>query len=492
MADLRYELVVVGGGAGGIAAALAAARLGVKTLLIERENKIGGTAVQAGVSIWEMGVSGTGISRDIYDRLAQIPDAVGIYTAYNHCCWPKVGVPTFPGGQFVVDPDRTYADTLRRYGTNGYTADGDMCREIWHGVPFEPLAFALVVRKMLEETGCCDVWTDSEVVDISTGNGRIFNCKVRRGDAHINVTGDVWIDGTGDASLCAMAGCRMMFGTESRDDFSEPDAPLAASTETNGVTLIYRVSSDSSKWLTPPSDLPNDCWWNDKFPVANVVEYPNGDWNMNMLPTMEGETYYGMTAVEAYQECVRRVWAHWKWTQQAWPEFAGYGISWIAPKVGVREGPRVIGEYVLTEQDVLGGISQQMHKDIIAIADHAVDIHNTTESNRCSEPTEPYGIPFRCLIPKGWQNLLLACRGASFTHIAGASCRLTRTMMQIGQAAGTSVALAKEDGCVPREIASEVLRKALVNQGVVLDYRELLQKGFLTTEYTEYTEKGKK
>jgi len=477
--DLHYELIVVGAGAGGIAAALTAARLGVRTLLIERENKVGGTAVLSGVSIWEMGVSGTGISRDIYERLAQIPDAVGIYSVYNHCCWPKDGAPTFPGGQFIVDSDRTYADTLRRYGTRGYAADETMCRETWHGLPFEPEIFSQVVRDMLDETGCCDVWADSELVDISTDGGKIRTCKIQRSDAYINVIGDVWIDSTGDASLCALAGCRMMFGTESQDEFGEPDAPLVASSETNGVSLVYRVSRDSSKWLTPPSLLPTDCWWTDQFPVANVVEYPNGDWNMNMLPTMEGEVYYGMAAGDAYQECVRRVWAHWRWTQQAWPEFTGCGISWIAPKVGAREGPRVVGEYVLTEQDVLGGITQQIHADIIAIADHAVDIHNTTESNRCAEPKEPYGIPFRCLIPKGWQNLLVACRGASFTHIAGASCRLTRTMMQIGQAAGTSAALAKANGCLPREVSAKYLRKALSEQVVVLDYRELLQKGFI-------------
>ena len=76
----RYDLIVVGAGSGGIGAALAAGRAGLDTLLLERADRIGGTAVRAGVSVWEMGVGGTGIPFDIYRRLKRMPNAVGIYS----------------------------------------------------------------------------------------------------------------------------------------------------------------------------------------------------------------------------------------------------------------------------------------------------------------------------------------------------------------------------------------------------------------------------
>ncbi len=87
MAD-NFDLIVVGAGSGGIGTALAAARMGSNVLLIEKSGVLGGTAVLSGVSVWEMGVGGTGIPFDIYRRLKPIPDAIGIYSFGRHCLWP--------------------------------------------------------------------------------------------------------------------------------------------------------------------------------------------------------------------------------------------------------------------------------------------------------------------------------------------------------------------------------------------------------------------
>jgi hypothetical protein len=88
----------------------------------------------------------------------------------------------------------------------------------------------------------------------------------------------------------------------------------------------------------------------------------------------------------------------------------------------------------------------------------------------CGELDEPYGIPYRALIPKGFRNLLVACRGASFSSLAASSCRLSRTMMQLGQAAGTAVALAHERSLDLPEVPSGVLRDRLRAQHVQLDH----------------------
>lgn len=120
---------------------------------------------------------------------------------------------------------------------------------------------------------------------------------------------------------------------------------------------------------------------------------------------------------------------------------------------------------MLTEHDLRAGVSRQAHTDIIAIADHAIDMHGSENHTGCGELDEPYGIPFRCLQPLGWKNLLVASRGAGFSHIAAASCRLTRTLLQLGQAAGTAAALATQHGCLPGEVSPDAMRACLKDQG---------------------------
>jgi hypothetical protein len=128
-----------------------------------------------------------------------------------------------------------------------------------------------------------------------------------------------------------------------------------------------------------------------------------------------------------------------------------------------------VGEYVLTEHDVRGGLSQQKHPDIIAIADHALDTHGS-HAHGIGELREPYGVPYRCLIPKGYRNLLIACRAAGFSSLAASSCRLSRTMMQLGQAAGTAAALAKTLDVDLPDVPPEKLRDALRDQHVQLEH----------------------
>jgi hypothetical protein len=201
------------------------------------------------------------------------------------------------------------------------------------------------------------------------------------------------------------------------------------------------------------------------------VQYPCGDLNVNALPTMEGRETYDLGHEAAYAECRRRVLAHWHHAQTTFPEFRKFRRSWIAPALGIRESRRVVGEYVLTEHDLLAGLSGQKHEDVIAIADHPMDTHGpSTGRAGCGYLREPYGVPYRCLIPKGYDNLLVACRAASFSSLAASSCRLSRTMMQVGQAAGTAAVLAQEQSVSLPRVSYAALQDALRAQHVQLDW----------------------
>ncbi len=441
----RYELCIVGGGSGGTAAAIAAGRRGVRTLLVEAADCLGGTAVRSGVSIWEMTCGGTGIAEDLYRRLQAIPGAVGIYRINRHCCWPEDGF--YPGGEALLDPGLTYQDTLCRHARGalsfGRPADKPLIRDRWHGVVIEPEALSRVLTEACEETGRVKVRLGVRLDRAETMKGRV--CAVELSDGS-RVSATTFIDGTGDGVLCAACGCERHLGRDPRSRYDEPGAPDQADDRINGVSLIFRITPKPEPGIdVPPIPEPETCWWRQDFPVAACTQYPNGDFNINILPTMEGREYLRLGPEAAYAECLRRVHAFWRYWQGRFPEWRSYRIGWIAPALGVREGHRVVCEKMLTRHDIEAGLERQTEADIIALNDHPCDVHGGEESG-CAGVNAAYGVPFRCLIPKGWKNLLVASRAAGMSAQAASSCRLTRVIMALGQAAGTAVALALESG----------------------------------------------
>ncbi|NLO07548.1 MAG: FAD-dependent oxidoreductase [candidate division WS1 bacterium] len=465
------DIAVVGAGSGGIGAALAAERAGARVLLIERSPTIGGTAVRAGVSTWEPVAGATGVPFEIYLALRERPDAVACYSYGRHICMPRPGEAPFPGGEHVMDRAVGYLNTLQRHGMRSLREDEQFARETLHGVVFEPDAYAEVACEMLREAGV-EVLMGIAVVGAEATDGRVEHIRLSDGT---EVRGRAFLDCTGDGALCAAVGCEMMAGRDWRDRFGEPHAPQvygqecpchgkASSIATNAATLIYRIMPADTDRVEPlPDDIPAECWWRERFPSVSAVQAPRGGYIMNMLPTAE---YRSSAAF--YEECRRRLLAHWHYVQSEFPEFRGYRLAWIAPEVGLREERRVVGEYVLTEHDLLAGLSGQGHADIIAIADHAMDLHG--EGGGCRELSEPYGVPFRCLVPKGLRNVLVASRASSFSAIAASSCRLSRTMMQLGQAAGTAAVLALERGMDAPDVPADDLRDELRAQHVQLEW----------------------
>lgn len=465
----EYDLCVVGAGSGGIGAALAASRMGLSVLLIEKSDTLGGNAVRGGVHNWEPGVGGTAFPFEIFQRLQKIPNAVAVVRMARHCVVPQPDEPVYPGGEALPDPAATYADSLQRHSLKALSPEEKFGpASAFRSIVFEPEAYSRVVGEMLAETGNCTIRTNAAFREVLVKDGRIESLILDNGDV---VKASFFVDSTADAKLCQAAGCELMRGQEGRKTFGEPDAPEQASSKINAVTLIYRITPRDHAAVDPlPPDVPSECWWQARFPASLNSGYANGDFNINMLPTMQGEEFLRLGYPAAYAECRRRVLAHWHYlqTRPDFPEFQRYTISWIAPALGVRETVRVVGEYILTENDILKGISGQTDPDIITLADHAMDRHG--EGGGCVELREPYGVPYRCLLPKGINNLLVACRGASFSSIAASSCRLSRTMMALGHAAGVASALAKELSLPLRDVPAKTLCETLRAQHAELDW----------------------
>jgi hypothetical protein len=127
---------------------------------------------------------------------------------------------------------------------------------------------------------------------------------------------------------------------------------------------------------------------------------------------------------------------------------------------------------VLTEHDVRAGLAGRGHDDVVTLVDHALDTHGAdTGRAGTGELREPYGVPYRCLLPVEFDNLAVASRGASFSSVAASSCRLSRAIMQLGQAAGTAAALALGQTSPGfAQVNAAGLRRSLREQQVQLEW----------------------
>jgi hypothetical protein len=445
----KVDVCVVGGGSGGFGAAVSAARHNAKTLLIEASPGLGGTSTRAGVNNYEPVAGAMGLPAELYEKLQSVQDAVTIQvrTEKYH--------PDRPWGIYDRSNHTDYRLTLsRRCGT---------------AVVFEPDAMNTAMLETVEEAGC-ELLLSSRFTDVRTSNGEIDAITVSTPEGEITVEADVFIDSTADIYLARAAGCQSAIGVESKDAYNEPTAPDDPETVLNSASLCYRISPLSENESPSIDSPPPGIDLASLNPVTSIRTYANGDRNMNPLRLMTGEEAYDL-GEDAYTESLRRIKAHWHVLQTKYGfEFGRWKLTWISPMLGIRETHRLVGEHVLTEQDVETPLAESPHKDIVGFADHALDFHGTRPSRQLANG--PYGIPFRCLLAKEYENLLVACRGSSYSSIGASTCRLSRTMMVLGQAAGAAAAMY---GRSVKSYNPDDLRSTLKSDGVALE----LQDGYL-------------
>lgn len=419
---ISTDVCVVGGGSGGIGAAVALARAGVDAVLVEKDQILGGTSTMGWVSNWEPTVGGGGLPQDIWTRMSARP--------------------------FATAP-LAYRDGEPRRGGKS--------------MPYEPQALALTAAEMLEDAERPPLLLlGAAMVEVDAREGEMRAVRVAsRGESHW-ITARLFIDATGDGDLCAMAGCEFMLGEDPKSRFNEPSAPEQPTLRLNSMTLMYRIRDTGADQPEPVRpELPRECPFGAaKYPM------PNGDIMINVVDMIEGNILELPAAGRRRRRAEQLVLDHF-WQLHTRGGFKSWVISAIAPEIGVRETRRIVGEYVLREQECLAGLPGQDHQDTIAITDHSLDIHGSHGGLR-ELPNGAYGVPYRCLLPKGACNLLVACRAASFSHIAASSCRLQRTMITLGQAAGNAAAMAVEEGAPLRSIDVAALQSTLTRQGVEL------------------------
>lgn len=438
---IQTQVCVVGAGAGGTGCVYRLIKNGVKTVVIDKYSHFGGTSVFCGVDGWEPGVTLDGIHELLRRELEKTEKACHVVatvpnsnffdpSAGNN--WDTHSLAERPWG-YSIPIGHSYEDTLK-------------CCPLFKGTDramvrfqFEPEEMKEAILRVLQPyrehltTLFC-----TQYRSCVTEEGRIKSITVSGEEGDTEILADYFVDASGDIVLARDAGCGYDFGCEGQEEYNEPSA-AERNGEVNGVSYVFRVArTEDPRHI---DEIPQDVksvdisdWTQERMKRTKCcfVLYPNGDININMLPTIDGKDYfqYGGKADEIGRA---RVYAYWHYLQKE-KHVTGYTLQRIFD-AGVRESYRLKGKYVLKEQDLrLGWLRQPKPGRTVAIADHALDAHGKNRLARILDV--PYEIPVECAMTKEFDNLFVACRGASFTHIASTSVRLIRTMLSMGEGVG--------------------------------------------------------
>jgi len=431
------DVLVCGAGCAGLGAAVAAARAGARTLVVERMGFAGGylTAVIGG------GFDGLVDSRS------------GRVVVGGVALEMVAGMGLVPG---LSDPQ--VARRLR------FTRNADLvvvARQVAEGrtrLCSDPERFKRTADRLLRAAGAAVLY-GTQVVDVLTSgagpDARIEAVVVANKGGLGAVRPRVVVDGSGDGDVAAWAGAPF--------DLFERPQPMSLHFRIGNVPATPALQARCAAVL-------------ERAHAAGRLGLYGGPWMGSFAPD---EVYVNAVRLpglgidpeqlsRAEQRGREDAWRMFELWQEALPEFRDAYFIASGPVAGVRETRRVRGEYTLTAGDVTGAAR---FDDAVVLGAWAIDRHPTDGSaGYHAEPeVAPYDIPYRTLVPVAVDNLLVAGRCHSATPEAAASSRVTVTAMGMGQAAGAAAALAVRSGTAPRRLSVPSLQDELRRQGAILE-----------------------
>lgn len=449
---INTEVLVAGGGPSGIMAAKAASREGRDVLLVERNGFLGGCATMSLVVPLMTFHAGDkqiikGYAQDLINRISDLDGTIG------------------------------HIDDPLGFGSSVTPVDTEI--------------YKYVAQEFLLEDNV-KLLFHTEVVDIEMEEDNIDSVIVKTRSGFYKIIAERYIDATGDGDLAYLSGNPMKVGRD-KDGKCQP------------MTMMFKVGNvDMDKIIEYADKNPDEFVIDPKLKsledgkrVAvsgyfNIVKeaQENGDLTFNRDRVLffelnrRGEIAVNMSRVvdkistnkfelsEATIEGRRQVFQIMDFFKKYIPGFEEAVLIESANQIGVRETRRIVGEYVLNEYDVIEG---RIFEDGIAQGSWPIDIHSPDGKELIVKEMKLgtyYEIPYRSLIPKKSNNLIVTGRAISATHEALASTRVSPTCMALGQAAGIATALSLEKKVNFRDVPVEELRIRLINTGQVIDYKE--------------------
>ncbi len=426
------DVVVVGGGPGGHSAAIAAARNGAKTVLVERYGHLGGMAT-GGIVIQIPHMSDGGKEQQV----------VGLTQEWIDRLDPIGGV-LVPRRSEIGSADEKLISYWRRF--MGNVNKGRIEYTAW----VDPELLKCVLNDMVEEAGIkllLHSWGVRAIVEDNTVKGIIFESKSGRQA----IMGKVIIDGTGDGDLLPSAG-------------AEWEGGFDPTSRSSMLALVFRVGNcDYQKYCDFREANPDKAQALSKEMTELVgtrlapLPSPRNDvmWVNNWIPNLDNLNVEHLTELEvSMRRMMRKGHAFMK---KNIPGFENSFILDTASQTGTRGGRRVIGEVRITQDDLRNAT---IYEDTIAVFP------------RMGPPSETGGkhtyIPYRSLVPVKTEGLLVAGRSFSSDGAANNMANLIPHCIAMGQAAGTAAAISVKDGIQPRQVNYRKLQNTLMHQDVPL------------------------
>ncbi|MBN2472393.1 MAG: FAD-dependent oxidoreductase [Anaerolineae bacterium] len=321
---------------------------------------------------------------------------------------------------------------------------------------FNPEYLKIVWQLMVEAAGV-DILFHASVAGATVTDRRVTGVTVVSLSQSIQVEAQYFIDATGEGDLAALAGAA----------FEQGD-PQGGRTLHMSLTAVLLDTGQPVTPYLPPGLEPIERL--EDWPGLHTYHrLPDGRVYCNMTKVMEHDPTDPFSLSAAEREARRQLARTVHYLQRH--QYATYTLASSGSRIGIREGRRITGEYVLTEADITSGTTRDF-PDGVAVATCQIDFHSLTEAGDGGrrQRVAPYALPLRSLIARGWANLLMAGKCASGDQVAQSSFRMTPTCCAMGQAAGSAVGLALAQAAADiRAVDVQRLRGMLAQAGMVLD-----------------------
>ena len=423
-AEKEYDVIVVGGGIAGICSAVSASRLGLQVALIHDRPVLGGnnsSEVRVHLGAWQ--------NMPPYPRLGDIVAEIG------------------PRNEGNARPKATYEDE-RKLSVVKAEKNLDLF--------------------LNQHMNAVEKDATGRIVSVTAQNTRTGERVVYKAAQ--------FVDCTGDGTVGFLAGADYRQGREARSVHNEPWAPEREDTLTMGASVQWYAGTNEECEMKNEECLFPKLPWMVAFNEKSASRDLRGDWwweaGLGRDQIQEAEYIRDYGLLVAYSN-----WAYLKNESSRKKEYADKELKWVAYNAGRRESRRLMGDFILTENDLM---NKNFQPDGTCATTWTIDLHfpKTKEDTHFEgEPFQTdslnhvvwaYPVPYRCYYSRNVPNLFMAGRNISVTHVALGTTRLMRTHGMMGEVVGMAASLCKKYGCSPRDVYTSHMDelKALMEKGV--------------------------